>query len=31
MPLTIVTKGSSLDIGRDPESTSDIPNKEKLL
>ena len=31
MPLTIVTKGSTLDVGRDPETIFDIPNKEKLL
>ena len=31
MPLTVVTKGSTLDIGRDAECTSDIPSKEKLF
>ena len=31
MPLTNATKGSTLDVGRDPESSSDILTKEKLL
>ena len=31
MPLTKVTKDSTSDVGWDPDFTSDIPSKEKLL
>ena len=31
MTLTIATKGATVDVGRNSESTSDLPDKEKLL
>ena len=31
MPLTIITKGSTSDVGWYADFTSDIPSKEKLL
>ena len=31
MPLAIITKSSTLDVGRGPESASDIPKIEKFF
>ena len=31
MSLAVITKSSTLEVGRPPESASDIPNEEILL